>query len=167
MRPTQPGAVGAARNSSGTAWLAPTESALGVLEIVASEQPALLPLLTHALLESPVAFAFRELAATFNVAPEDVGEAVGRACTHLDRLERHRRTWRDPAEVVESPNLAALVFVCRARINRVSQLKRRQKLERMLRRIEPVHRQARTRAWIDDFIGPLPAEGERARHTDR
>ncbi len=40
MQPIQPGARGAARNRSGTAWLAPTECTLGVLEIVASEQQA-------------------------------------------------------------------------------------------------------------------------------
>ncbi len=167
MRPMHPGARGAARNGPGAAWLAPAESTLTVLEIVASEQPDLIEFLAQSLVGSPVSFAIRELAATFGVAPEDVGETVGRACTHLDCLERHRRAWRQPAEVVESPNLAALVTVCRARIRRASPPKRRLKLERILRRIEPAHRLARTRAWIDDFLGPLPAEGKEARHADR
>ncbi len=148
-------------------WLAPAEATLALLEIVGSKQPTLIEFQTQALLDSPLSFALRELAATFGVAPEDVGEAVGRACTHLARLERHRRTWRDPAEVVESPNLAALVSVCRARIRRTSPAKRRQKLERILRRIEPAHRLVQTRAWIDDFLGPLPAERKAARHADR
>ncbi len=167
MRPIPPGAREDARNGSSAAWRAPAKSTLAVLEIVASEQPQLIEFQVQALLDSPLSFALRELAATFGVAPRDVGEPVVRACAHLDRLERYRRTWRDPAEVVDSPNLAALVSVCRARIRRASQPKRRQKLERILRRVEPAQGLARTRAWIDNFLGPLPAAGKEARHADR
>ncbi len=177
MRSNQPGVRRVARatvpqrgSNATTAngpWRAPYESTLAVIEIVASEQPDLIEFHVQALRNSPVSFAMRELATDFDVAPEDVGEAVGRACIHLDRLERHRRAWRDPTEVVESPNLAALVAVCRARIRRASPPKRRQKLERILRRVEPAYQLAQTRAWLDDFIGPLPRKRKEAQDADR
>ncbi len=152
---------------TGAAWGAPVEATLAILEIVASEQPELLEFQAQALLNSTMSFALRDLAATFDVAPEDVGDAACRACTHLDRLERHRRTWRDPAELLDSPNLSALVSVSRARIRRTSPPARRQKLERIQRRVEAAYKLARTRAWVDAFIGPLPAKARKVQSDVR
>ncbi len=161
---------------SGRAWGAPIEATAAVLEVIATEQPELLEFKAQALLNSTMSFALRELAAAFEVAPERVGEAVGRACYHLDRLQRHRRTWRPPAEVLHQgdkrnplnvPNLSALLYFCRARLNRTSAPTRRHKFERILRRLEAADQLARTRVWIDDFIGPLPAKQKEAQRDVR
>ncbi len=45
----------------------------------------------------------------------------------------------------------------RARLERVPQLSRRRRLERILERIDAAHQLARTRAWVENFIGPPPA----------
>ncbi len=147
---------------TGWAWRAPVEASAAILEAVASSQPELVEFQAQALLNSTMSFAVRELAGAFGVAPEKVGEAIRRACNHLDRLERIRRRWRHPSEFVESPNLAALVHVCQARLQRTSPAARRLKLERIRRRLEAAYQVAQTRSWIDDFIGPVPAaeEGE-------
>ncbi len=78
---------------SGWAWGAPVEASTAVLQVVASAQPELVEFQAQALLNSTMSFAVRELATAFGVPPEKIGEAVGRACNHLDQLERIRRTW--------------------------------------------------------------------------
>lgn len=152
---------------TGWAWGAPVEASAAVLEVVASGQPELVEFQAQALLNSTMSFAVRELATAFGVAPEKVGEVVGQACIHLDRLERIRRTWRDPAELLDSPNLAALVYLCRARLKRASAPSRRRRLERVQRRLESAYKMARTRLWINNFIGPLPVTPRRAESDDR
>ena len=160
MSAIQPRSGGALR--TGWAWGAPAEASAAVLEVVASARPGLVEFQAQALLHSTMSFAVRELAAAFGIAPEKVGAEVGRACDHLDRLEKSRLTWRDPAEILDSPNLAALLYTCRARLRRASPPTRRFKLERILRRLEAAYEKARTRAWVEDFIGPLPARPREA-----
>lgn len=149
------------------AWGSPIEATAVVLEIIGTEQAELLEFQSQALLNSTMGFAVRELATAFNVTPERVGETIGRACAHLDQLERYRRSWRDPVEVLlkttpreslPSPNLAALRCVCRARLGRTTPPARRQRLEKVLRKLDAAHELAQTRTWIDDFIGPIPAK---------
>ncbi len=152
---------------TGWAWGAPVEASAAILEAVASSQPELVEFQAQALLNSTMSFAVRKLAVAFDVAPEKVGEAVGRACRQLDQLERVRRTWRDPAKILDSPNLAALVHVCQARLKRTSPAARRLKLERTRRRLDEAYRLAQTRSWIDDFIGPVPAEPRKVGGDDR
>ncbi len=161
---------------SGWAWGAPVEASAAILEVVASGQPELVEFQAQTLLNSTMSFAVRELASAFGVPPEKVGEEVARACNHLDRLERIRRTWQDPAEVLpkggkwndlDSPNLAALVYICGARLKRASPPTRQQRLERIQRRLEAAYKVARTRVWIDDFIGPLPAKPRKVEGDDR
>ncbi len=153
---------------TGWVWGAPIEASAAVLELIASENLELVEFQARALLDSTMSFAIRELAANIGVAPEHLGHTIWTACTHLDRLERHRRKWRAPAEVLSSSfNLAALLYVCRARLKRVSRATRRQKLKKILRRLDQAEQESRTRAWIDDFIGSPPARpveaGEDAR----
>ncbi len=157
-------------------WQAPIDASAAALELAASEQPELLEFLAHVLRNSTMSFAAEELAAVFGVAPEKLGPAVVRACLDLDRLEKHRGPWRDPAAVlrkgaggtpVAAPNLAALHCVCRARLQRVTQLARRRRLERILRRVDAACQLARTRAWLEDFIGPPAEKPREVRDDDR
>ncbi len=148
----------ATHTGPGWAWEAPTEAVAAILELTASEHPELLEFQAHALLNSTMGFALRKLAAAIDVAPEKVGAAIGRACADLDLLERQRKVRWEPGQVLDDPNLAALLYLCSARLKRVGEGRRRFRLERVLRRVEPAYEVARARAWIDDFIGPLPAK---------
>ncbi len=160
--PTRPGAPAAG------GWGAPIAASAGVLELVGSEQPELLDFTAHVLANSTMSFALENLAAELEVAPDRLGWTVERACRDLDRLERHRGRWRDPARVLGKPNLAALRFVCHFRLQRVPVVKRRLRLQRIQRKLERAWQLARTRAWIDDFLSE-PGEPARkeARDADR
>ncbi len=138
-----------------------------LLEVVASGHPQLLELQLEVVMKSPARSAVYELAAVFDVPHDQVGREILRACVDLDRLERLRGTWRDPAKILGSPNLAALLYVCYARRNRVSKLARQQRIERILRRVERAYELARSRAWIEAFIGPLPEKTQEVENADR
>ncbi len=152
--------------STGGPWGAPVEATVAVLELVASKQPELLEFQAHVLCNSTMSFAVQKLAAAFDVPIEKVGGAVSRACGELDRLEKQRGTRRDPATSPQkakgaspdSPNLAALLRVCQARLKRVSSVGRRRRLEKIRRRVQAAYELARTRAWIGAFIGPPRVE---------
>lgn len=134
------------------------EATAAVLELIAAEQPDLLDFQLEAFLNSAIRFAVRELAASFGVPLEQMGLTVYKASRDLDRLEKRRGPWRDPAKILESPNVAALVHLCCARGGRVRAVNRRRKLDAILRKLERAHELTRSRAWIEDFIGPpLPA----------
>ncbi len=137
-------------------WRPPVEASLAVLELLAGEDPDLLDFTAHALNTSATSFAVDTLAADFGVVRDRVGRTIGRASRHLDRLEKHRASWRDPAEVVETPNLAALRYVCHVRFDRLAPGARRRRLAKVQRRLEAAWELARTRAFIEDFLGPLP-----------
>ncbi len=135
------------------------DAVAALLEVAASSHPQLLELQLDTILRSPLRPAVFDLASAFNVSHHQVGHAVHRACVDLDRLERWRGTWRDPAKVLSSPNLAALLHICHARLNRVQKLARQRRLEMILRKVERAYELARSRAWIEAFIGePLPAK---------
>ncbi len=150
-------------------WDAPIDAIVAVLELTASEQPELLAFQAHVLCNSSMSFAVQKLAAAFDVPLEKVGPTVSRACKDLDRLENQRGASWEPAQILEAPNLAALLYLCKARLNRVRHVKRRRRLrlERVLRRLKPAYELARARAWVDDFIGPLPAKPQEAQGEDR
>ncbi len=133
-----------------------TKYALDLLEVTASGHPQLLDFQLEVILKSPARSAVYELATIFDVPHDEIGKTVRRACLDLDHLERRRRAWRDPAQVLRSPNLAALFYVCRARLNRVTNLAREQRLEIILRRVTRPYKLARSRAWIEAVIGPMP-----------
>ncbi|MCP3963759.1 MAG: hypothetical protein GY719_38475 [bacterium] len=129
-----------------------------LLELTASGLPQRLSFQLDVVMKSPARSALYELAAVFDVPHDQVGQAVFRACKDLDRLERQRGRWRDPAKILDSPNLAALRHVCHARLNRVSKLARQHRLERILQRVEQAYELARSRAWIEAFIGEVAPE---------
>ena len=136
-----------------------------LLEATVSGHPRLVAFLLDVILKSPARSAVYELAAAFDVPHDEVGRAVYQACVNLDRLEKQRGAWQDPTKVLAAPNLAALLCVCYARLNRVSNLARRRRLEKIQGRLEAAHDLARSRAWIEAFIGPLPER--RAQSADR
>ncbi len=135
----------------------PIKATAAVLELTASEHPELVEFQAHVLRSGTMSFAFRQLAAELGVAPDQLGWTVFQASRDLDRLEAYRGRWRDPAAVLGAPNYAALISVCRARLERVPQLSRQRRLERILGRIDAAYQLTRTRAWIDNFLGPPPA----------
>ncbi len=138
-----------------------------LFEVTASGRPHVLEFLLATILRSPARSAAYELATAFDVPHDQVARTVYQACVDLDRLERLRGPWRDPAKVLDAPNLAALLDVCHARLNRVSKLSRQRRLEKILRRVGPAYEQARSRAWIEAFIGPMPAKPQGAQGVDR
>ncbi len=148
-------------------WLPPAEASVAVLELTASEDPGLLDFTAHALGTSAMSFAVDTLATDFGVPRDQVGHAIGRACRQLDRLENQRGFWRDPAQVVETPNLAALRRVCLVRLDRLPTGARRTRLDKVRRRLEAAWELARTRAFIEDFLGPIPHAPREASHADR
>ncbi len=153
--------------TAGGKWGAPIEATITVLELIASEQPGMLEFQVHVLCNSTMSFAVQKLAAELGVSPERLGKVIGRACMDLDRLEKHRGRWRDPAKVLGSPDLGALRYVCGARLNRVSKVARRRRLMSIERRVEAAYNLARTRIWVDAFIGPLPARRKEAQDANR
>ncbi len=138
-----------------------------LLEVTASGHPQLVDYTLGLVLRSPARSAVYELAAAFDVSHDQVGREIHQACAGLDRLERLRGPWRDPAKILGTPNLAALLYVCYARRNRVSTPARQRRLERILRRVERAYELARSRAWIEAFIGPQPEKPPEAESADR
>lgn len=145
----------------------PLQGLVAVLELIASSRPDLLDLQLETLLNSVMRFGVRELAGVLDVPVERMGLTVYRACLDLDRLEKRRGAWRDPGKVLESPNVAALVRVCEARVGRVRRVVRRRRLEGILCKLEQAHELAMSRAWIEEFIGPPVADGRGAQGVDR
>ncbi len=144
-------------------WEAPFEATIAVLELIGSEQPQFLEFQAHVLGNSPMSFVLQKLAQELEVPTEKAVKTVAQACRDLDRLEQQRGRWQDPAKVLGSPNLVALGYVCRARLSRNLTASRRLRLMRIQRRIESAWRLARTRAWVNEFIGPLPRKPAEAR----
>lgn len=133
---------------------------VAVLELTASECPELLDFQLETFLNSPMRFAVLELTTAFDVPHEKLALTVYKACLDLDKLEKRRGAWRDPAQVLESPNVAALFQLCSARMGRVTAVTRRRRLEAVCRKLGQAWELARDRAWIEAFIGPpLPGKG--------
>lgn len=130
------------------------EGIAGVLELVASQRPDLLPIYLDMVSNSPGRFAVLELASDLKVRDtQALYPVVLKISADLDRLEKRRAGWRHPRQIVSSPNVVGLLYFCRARIHNVVGVARRRRLEVMVRKLERVYEQERTRAWIDDFIG--------------
>ena len=71
-------------------------------------------------------------------------------------LERSRRSWSTPDQVVDAPDLLALLTVARARVLRVEITARRRQLEGTIRKLSVSVDSAATRGWIVDFMGDRP-----------
>ncbi|MCP3959941.1 MAG: hypothetical protein GY719_19015 [bacterium] len=132
----------------------PLPAVVAILELIASEHPPLLDFQLDTLLHSTTRFVVHEFASAFVVPLKQVGQTIHKACLDLDTLERRRAGWRDPALILQTPNIVALLHVCRARAGRIADRYRRRKLEVIERRLRAAQELARSRAWIEEFIGP-------------
>ncbi len=138
-----------------------------LLELTASCRPELLDFQLDALVNSPVRYAVRDLASIMGVAREKIAITIYRACQDLDKQSATRRVRSDPTQVLDSPNVAALYHVCKARLSRTTGAKRG-RLEINLRRLGKAYQLLKGRRWIEDFIGrPLPPAGSKAQPADR
>ncbi len=130
------------------------EGIAAMLELVASQRPDLLPIYLDTVSNSPARFAILELASDLKVREiQDLHPVVLKISADLDRLERRRTGWRHPQQIVAKPHVVGLLYFCRARIRNVPGIARRRRLEVMSRKLQRVHDQEKTRAWITDFIG--------------
>lgn len=126
----------------------------GMLELVASHRPDLLPIYLDMVANSPARFAVLELASDLKVREvENLHPVLLKISADLDRLEKRRTGWRHPEQIITSPNVVGLLYFCRARINNVPGIARRRRLEVMSRKLQRAYDQEKTRAWINDFIG--------------
>ncbi len=130
------------------------ENLAAMLEILASQRPDLLQVYLDMACNSPARFAMLELAADCSLRDtKDLGQTVLKATADLDRLERRRGGWKHPRDVVHRPNVGGLLVFCHARLQNVTGIGRRRRLEFIARRLQRVHERERTMAWITDFIG--------------
>ena len=130
------------------------DSIAGMLELVASHRPDLLPVYLDMVANSPARFAVLELAKDLKVRePQDLYPVVMKIIADLDRLEKRRTGWRHPKQIVTKPHVGGLLYFCRARSHNVPGIARRRRLEVMARKLKRVYDQERTKAWINDFIG--------------
>ncbi len=129
---------------------------LGLLELVASEHPDLLGPLLEALEHSPASRGLAEVAEVWGMRPEDRDDDLGavavRASKHLDRLERRRTGWRHPGQVVDAPNVYALLDFANARRGRVDGIARARRLDILMRKIKRVVEIERQRRQLDAFL---------------
>ena len=138
-----------------TGKVAPVRDAVAaMLELVTSQRPDLLPAYLDMASNSPARFAVLELASELGIRDaDDFYPTLLKIVADLDRLERRRGGWKHPRQIVQNPNIAGLLYFCRARISNVSGIGRRRRLEVMARKLQRVHDREKTRAWITDFIG--------------
>lgn len=141
----------------------------GLLEIVASERPALLGPLVETLRDGPTFQEVLGLARSWYVEPADLALVAARATRQLGRLEKRQRHWRHPSQIVGSPNVPALWSFALARRDRVPGVARARRLNMLANRlrriaeIEDYRRQLETflrepvkpmdRAWLENFLG--------------
>ena len=145
----------------------PTDAISAILELTASGRPQLLGFQLEALLNCPQRYALQQLAVELDVPAEKLARAIYQARLDLDRLEKRRGVWRDPGEILDSPNVPALLSLCRARLGRIASDQRRRRLEVIARRLEAAHELARSRAWIVEFIGEPLSMREEVGNADR
>ncbi len=136
------------------------EGIASMMELVASQRPDLLPIYLDMIANSPARFAILELASDLGVQEvQDLYPVVLKISADLDRLERKRTGWRHPHQIVPNANVRGLLYFCNARIQNVAGISRRRRLEIIARKIQRVHDQEKTRAWITDFIGNTADQG--------
>ncbi len=129
---------------------------VGLLELVASERPDLLRPMVKALEYSRAAASVAELVERWGIGPDnraaDLAELAAKTSAGLDSLERTRRAWRHPHQVVEGSSVSALRgFTC-GRHGRVQDLRRRQRLEIIGRKLARAAESDRRRRAVERFL---------------
>jgi hypothetical protein len=137
-----------------------TGAVLATIELVASEQRALLPWLLDILSNSPVRYAILNLQTDWQTGDiAGLAEVAKKAAHDLDRLERYRSHWGHPSRVVGEPHLAALFSFSRQRYERAQGITRLRRLEVIGRRLERLYGQQRQRQKLEAFlrkpVGPV------------
>lgn len=107
--------------------------AVGMLELVSSEQPSLLAPLIDSLITCNLT---GEVCGQWNTSPKDLLTVARKAAHHLDRLERRRTGWRHPGQVVGDPNCNALASFANARRGRVVGVARARRLHVVFRKCQ-------------------------------
>ncbi len=127
-----------------------------LLELTASHAPELLPFAAELLRAGPLRFAVAELAADWGIGLELLPTTVELATLGLDTLDRHRSRWRDPATVLDAPNVGALAALAEARLARVTKPAPRRRLNRVCLKLRRVAEHQRGKQWIVDFLAESP-----------
>ncbi|MEM7354026.1 MAG: hypothetical protein AAF657_24705 [Acidobacteriota bacterium] len=142
------------------------EKIAALLELIGSQRPELLDFQIEAITSRWHGLPLPELADAFGTHPNQLSRTVLEACQDLDRLEKTKEAWQDPAVLLERPNLAALQLLCQARLGRVPKISHRRRLAAIRRRLTKAQELARVRGLIEDFIGggtrptgPMPEPG--------
>ncbi len=128
----------------------------GLLELVASERPDLLGPVVNTLEYSRAAAGVGDLVERWGIGPEDrAAELVAVAAKtsgHLDGLERTRRSWRRPDQVIDAPNVPALLSFTHGRRARVQEFRRSRRLEIIARKLDRAAESDRRRRSLDRFL---------------
>lgn len=142
--------------SSGAQPITPAlEPLAALLELVASEQPDLLPWAVSVVEQSAGRAIFLELAEEWGVQPRDVRRVAARAARQLDELEPRGGT--DPGSL-RGPALVAAFHFASQRRRRISGLRRQQRLKTLGRQLAEALEVARQRRRIHSLIGIAEVE---------
>ncbi len=144
-------------------WLQPG-AGLAALELVASEDPDLLPFVVEALAASPARSVVLELAKLFDVRqPGELAARATRAASQLDRLEKNAsRRWTDPREFL-GPQALPAALLSRFAAARAARWQRRARprlpeLVRLDRRLRVAAGKERAAALVRDFLTDPPGK---------
>ncbi len=128
----------------------------GLLELVASERSDLLRPLVKVLEYSRAAASVAELVDRWGIGPDnrvaELAEFAAKTSAGLDSLERTRRAWRHPRQVVEGSDVAALLGFTYGRRGRVQDLRRRRRLEIIGRKLARAVESDRRRQAVERFL---------------
>ncbi len=142
-------------------WLQPG-AALAALELVASEDPALLPFVVEGLAASPAREMVLELVELFGVRrPAELVERAAKAAAQLDRLELlARRRWSTPRELIGPGAFPASILsrFAEVRADRWRRIgrERRPELVRVDRRLRSAAGKERAAELVREFLTDPP-----------
>ncbi len=122
-----------------------------ILEVIAAESPELLAYQIEVCRQGPARWAVDEIAADWRIRPDQLGATVTASVAAVEKLRR-RRGWRDPAAVVDRPNLAACLAMAQARAARTTIRAQRGQLEATCRRLAACLETQRRRDWLLAFL---------------
>ena len=124
---------------------------VAILEVIATEAPELLAYQIEICRQGPVVWAIEELAMDWRIRPDQMCATVAASVAAVEKLRR-RRSWRDPAAVVDRPNLATCRAMAQARAARTNSRAQRGQLEATCRRLAACLETQRRRDWLLAFL---------------
>ena len=129
-----------------------------ILEVIATESPDLLAYQLEILRQGPVRWCTDELASDWRVRPDQLCATLATGVVTVESLRR-RRGWRDPAAVVDRPNLSACLAMAEARAARTASKTQRGQLDATCRRLATC---LDTERWRDRILAFLDEPGPAA-----